>query len=415
MRQLELNGSWPLNRRRLLTIPALIVAATALNATIAARDAHAVVYAPCSLSLQDRSPPGGTPAYNLSVKKRKTSCLVAKRVMRSFHRCRMESGISCGRKVLKTWRCSGRKDAGAPTFRGTFTCSSGSRRVIGSYEQDTPRCFGAPARDPLRPCFNPTTSMFPAPSTPDPDETWKCDASIAPGACVFGTDADDIKGHFALVGDSHALHWRPALNVVARVKRWRGYSLDTGGCFFSAAVGAFSTGCISFYEHVLSWISRHPEIDTVFVTQNADTPVAVPPGTTSLEVKVDGFRRAWAALPKTVKRVIVLHDTTITTDATFTCVVRVVTEGRQRPGTTCPLERSFALRQDTAVETVRRLRSKRYASIDLSRYLCGPRHCYPVIGGVLVNGDVWGHLNSTFMRTLGPYLLREIERLEASW
>jgi hypothetical protein len=47
--------------------------------------------------------------------------------------------------------------------------------------------------------------------------------------------------------------------------------------------------------------------------------------------------------------------------------------------------------------------------------MCGNASCYPVVGGTLVNGDQFGHLRMTFSRTLGPYLLRAVRRLEASW
>ncbi len=37
-----------------------------------------------------------------------------------------------------------------------------------------------------------------------------------PNVCRFGADPDDAVGTIALVGDSHAGHWRAALETVAR-------------------------------------------------------------------------------------------------------------------------------------------------------------------------------------------------------
>ena len=397
--------------------PALVAAILAIAALAVAdaREAQAASYRSCGLSLTDQEPPGGTPAYDLKVKRRATSCRTAKQVSKAFHRCRTASSFRCARKLLGAWRCTAGRDPGTRTVRGTFTCRSGSRRVRGSYRQDTPRCYGAAARDPKLRCFNPTRSISPGLGEADPDTSWVCDADAVPGACVFGVPEAHARGHFALLGDSHTLHWRAPLSVVADVERWRGYSISAGGCFFSEAVGSFSEGCLEWYRAALAWFEDHPEVDTVFVTQNADTPVAVPPGRTSLEVKVEGFRRAWQALPKTVRHIVVLRDTTISTQATFDCVVRVVRAGTQRLATACPLPRATALREDAAVAAVRRLRSPRYQYIDLSEFMCSRGNCYPVVGGTLVNGDVWGHLNPTFMRTLGPYLLRELRALMASW
>ncbi len=68
-----------------------------------------------------------------------TRCATAKKVLRAFHACRPRLSVSCGRKVLTHWRCSGRRTSSIPTtFYATFTCRWGSRRVQGTYQQNTP-------------------------------------------------------------------------------------------------------------------------------------------------------------------------------------------------------------------------------------------------------------------------------------
>lgn len=387
----------------------------ALGAALGAQAAQAAPLRSCDLSVRDREPPGRTPAYKLRVQVANTSCRAAIQAMRSFHRCRTYAGRSCARRLLGVWRCTGTRDASTPTSHGSFSCRWGRRRMRSTYWQDTPHCFGAAARDPKLPCSNRSPTIVPAPGMDDPDGSWVCDPGVVPGACVFGVAPAAAREHFALLGDSHTLAWQAALSVVARVKHWRGYSIATGGCFFSAAVGSFLEGCRAFYETQLSWLRDHPEVSTVFVTSNADTPVAVPAGETYESVKIDGFRRAWEAVPKTVKHIVVLRDTTITTPAAFECVYAAVAAAEPGAGQSCPLARSYALRPDIGVATVRLLHSPRFAQIDLTGYLCGPVTCPPVVGGALVNGDIYGHLNATFMRTLGPYLIRALDRLRARW
>jgi hypothetical protein len=401
--------------RPLLAVLAVLAGLGALAMTVGAQGATSAASRPCSLSLHDQLPPGGTPAYDLTVSVRNTSCATGTEVMKAFHRCRTGSGARCTKRVLRTWACTGRRTSAPPTFLGTFTCRSGSGRVASSYRQDTPDCFGAAARDPELPCFNPSRTIYPAPGDSDTDASHVCGRDVVKDACVFGASAKSARGHFALLGDSHTFHWQAALSVLAAANQWRGYSISAGGCFFSAVVASFSEGCVPWYLTALHWFDDHPEVSTVFVTSNADTPVAVPDGQTSDEVKIDGFRRAWQALPKTVKHIVVLRDLTVSTDATFSCVYTTVAAGTQRPGPACALARSVALRKDLGVETVRVLRSSRYQQIDLSDFLCGRTACAPVVGGALVNGDIFGHLNPTFMRTLGPYLLRAVRRLQAGW
>jgi hypothetical protein len=64
---------------------------------------------------------------------------------------------------------------------------------------------------------------------------------------------------------------------------------------------------------------------------------------------------------------------------------------------------------------VRQLHSRRYQYVDLTEFFCSPRNCYPVIGGLLVNRDIFGHITVSYARTLGPYLFREVRKLMASW
>src|SRR3977135_3748817 len=83
-----------------------------------------------------------------------------------------------------------------------------------------PACFGAATRDPdpAHACHNPDLRLLVRP-TP-------LEAQITPSApctelepvinvCAFGAPASPATSTVALVGDSHAGHWRAALDVVA--------------------------------------------------------------------------------------------------------------------------------------------------------------------------------------------------------
>ena len=407
--------------RRAATAAALLLAIAAAQG----QSAHAAAPArTCVLSPTAQQPPGGTPAYALTVSQRNTSCTTATKVMQAFHRCRGEGRSRCAKPILAgRWRCTGESrhgpSLGLPVARhGSFTCRRGARHVQGTYQENGPPCLGAAARDPLRPCTNPATATT---ITPDLDElephaldlgSAGCDPTIVPGACVFGVPDDQATRHIAIVGDSHTVHWRAALALVAQVERWRGYSFTGTGCFFSTAAIAFRPDCAEYLAAITGWFKDHPEVDTVFVTSNADTPVAIPAGETNASFKIAGFQAAFKALPKTVEHVVVLRDTPASTQQTFECMSRAQTAGR-RPGISCPLARETALREDLAVQAAQQLDAPRYASIDMTQYFCGRRDCYPVIGGVRVNADIFGHLTATYMRSLGPYLLRAVRRLQA--
>ena len=234
-----------------------------------------------------------------------------------------------------------------------------------------------------------------------------------PRVCTFGVPAAGASGNIALVGDSHAAHWRAAVKFVAYANRWHGFSLTRSSCSFSVATKALreplSSQCTDWNKSVRVWFSSHPEISTVFVSQHTDPSVVVPPGQTRFGTQVAGYIGAWKALPTTVKHIIVIRDTPVNAPKTIKCVKRAIVRHR-RAGVVCAVPRSVAVKRDAAISAVLKLHSRRYAAVDLTDFFCGRRLCYPVIGGVLVRKDV-DHLTSVFATTLWPFLLRKVQRL----
>lgn len=285
-----------------------------------------------------------------------------------------------------------------------------------------PRCFGAGARDPEHPCRNPRLrfSVKPKPRDALLTPNSRCapiPAATGPQVCAFGLPATRARVAFALVGDSHAVHWRAALEVVARAKGWRGVSLDQTQCLFSRATTALraplAADCARWNGEVQRWLEVHPEVHTLFTSQHRGARVVVPPGGTQLETTIKGYIAAWNALPASVRRVVVIRDEPYDTQRTPACVERALARRRTPPGVACARSRRVALGPDPAVLAARRLASPRVRVIDMTRFMCDRRRCYPVVGGVLVHKDV-GHLTRLFSTTLGPYVLRALNRLMAS-
>lgn len=277
-----------------------------------------------------------------------------------------------------------------------------------------PRCFGAAARDPVRPCSNPAKTVT-ALDDPTRRSSVRCKAEDDEQlqVCAFGASRASAKATFAIVGDSHAAQWLSALDVVAHAKHWRGLLVTTSGCYFSAAVTRFlpgpREGCTRWYRSALDWFGRHPEVGTAFVAQRTTTPVTVGPGQTSFAIKSAGFRRTWAALPPTVTHVLAIRDVPESSNPQFNCLAGVVAAGLA-PGSMCLLARASVLKPDPAVAAVRSLHAPRYRTIDLTNYFCSRRRCFAVVGGVLVHRDI-DHITAAYSRSLGPYLLRAVRRI----
>jgi hypothetical protein len=284
------------------------------------------------------------------------------------------------------------------------------------------RCFGAASRDPVHPCHNPRLRLTIVPSP--------AEASITPNApcndvtpedtvpvCAFGAHPAEAKDTFALVGDSHAQHWRAAFRVLADVNRWRGLSITLTSCEFAQIVRdlppAQRAGCVKWNQDVPLWFQHHPEVDTMFVADLAGARVVVPPGQSRTDYVAAGYIAAWRTLPDSVKHIVVVRDTPVIKFNTFNCVQRAK-QKRLPPGTLCALPRNRALRTDPAVVAARRFGSLRVQIVDLTHYVCGRRLCYPVVGGALVYKDET-HLTRVFATTLGPFLIRRVNLLMQGW
>jgi hypothetical protein len=282
------------------------------------------------------------------------------------------------------------------------------------------RCFGAAARDPAHPCTNTSRTVVPSVAGRNRVTRSGCRRTerAAGVDCAFGSSDAHPRRTFALIGDSHALGWRGALAVAGRSTHWRGYSLWSPACLLSTAARYLDPivrpGCEQFNRDVRRFLFRHPEISTVFVSHATYITIFPPPGRTVLQTKVAGFTSAWAALPRSVKHIVVIRDNPGTPDAAFDCVARAVAAGSGSPGTACRMDRDAVLLPDAAMTAVRLAHTARVQAIDMTPYFCDASFCYPVVGGVLVDRD-FSHLSIDYARTLGPYLLRAIRRLSARW
>jgi hypothetical protein len=270
------------------------------------------------------------------------------------------------------------------------------------------RCYGAAARDPVHPCRVAPLVVRPAPE----------DALIEPGApcaivrrsgpevCAFGAPARTARARFALLGDSHAAHWRAALAVVARAERWRGYSIDRSRCPFAALRKATPDApqCERWNAAVRRWFASHPRVSRVFASQRRWVHAVPRPGLGDFGTRVAALADAWDALPPTVRRIYALADVPYNRPTTFACVEHALARQRS-PDRACAVPRTLALGPDPALSAVARVPRARW--IELTRFMCGPRECLPVVGGVLVHKDV-GHLTRAFSASLGPYLLRSL-------
>jgi hypothetical protein len=279
-----------------------------------------------------------------------------------------------------------------------------------------PTCFGAAARDPQHPCVNRGLRLrvvpTPVAARNRPNSPCEIIATRPMTICSFGVPAREAKTTIALIGDSHASHWRAGLDPIVRRHHWHGLSITRSGCPFSRTVrklrNPLQGKCVEWNRTLPKWFRHHPEISMVFVVQDSGGKWIVPPGRNRFQAEVSGFQRAWQSLPRSVRHIVVIRDTPKDRVTTAGCIERAISAKRPA-GQACKVPRSFAVDRDGEAVAASRASSRRVLSIDLTRFFCDRRWCYPVIGGALVHKDDH-HLTVVFATTLAPYLERGLVR-----
>src|SRR4051794_3295031 len=181
------------------------------------------------------------------------------------------------------------------------------------------KCLGAAARDPLhQPCHNARLRLAVQPTPHDapiiPDAP--C-AKLAPHGlavpCAFGAADAVATRRVALVGDSHAAHWRAALDVFATRQGWSVYALTRNSCALSSNGKPLpepaASDCVRWKADVMAWLAEQPGVDMVFVSADVPDPAELLPDPPwAFARRVDGFVDAWQQLPSSIQQVFVLRD-----------------------------------------------------------------------------------------------------------
>lgn len=180
-------------------------------------------------------------------------------------------------------------------------------------------CFGAAALDGANGCpvNRPGVALRPSPVTALSDAVvpacmLKIDVSEL-RTCEFGAEPEVATEIVALVGDSHAGHWRSMVDALAARYGWRVVVHLKGTCPFTMARRAISDpvvsdSCDEWNRRVLVELEERGDVTMVFTSGSSINPFVPDPGKSSLETGADGYLATWAALPESVHTIVALRD-----------------------------------------------------------------------------------------------------------
>ncbi|MEV1328686.1 acyltransferase family protein [Micromonospora costi] len=224
--------------------------------------------------------------------------------------------------------------------------------------------------------------------------------SATPKPCVYGKQ--DAPTTIALVGDSHADHWVPAVREAAEANGWRLVVHTKSGCpFLTAEIrldGRPYSSCTQWNRAVRAALVG-PDRPDILITTHSEYPIMGVPAQDVRSAMARELRKTWSGMVADGVPVVVLRDTPLHLKNIPECVSENL-----KHLTKCAMPRANALllgggpAQEEAAADLDGVRL-----IDLNDWICPADRCAPVIGGVLVWRDA-NHLTATYAATLAPRL-----------
>jgi hypothetical protein len=223
-----------------------------------------------------------------------------------------------------------------------------------------------------------------------------CGLSLAgskPPACVYGDKGGTVT--VALVGDSHAAHWFPAIELLARQRGWRLVPYMKFSCVFvdmriwSPRLKREYTECEAWRERVVDrLVALRP--DLVIVASEQELPVVVD-ADDDPELQGEAVARLIRRIPGEVA---IIVDTPHSDHDVPACLAK-----HRKAIERCTTTRSAAFGWRHRIREAEAARLTGATLVDLSAVTCPTDPCPPVVGSMLVYRD-HHHLTATFARSL---------------
>ena len=274
--------------------------------------------------------------------------------------------------------------------------------------QPTPSPSGSPVASD-RPITLPADLTPSLASARDDEERLRGDGCLAfervttPPNCVYGVKGSAIT--IALVGDSHASHWFPAIEAIALERGWRLVSFVKVSCSFTTlvqrnlALKREYRECTAFNEATVARLNQIKPALTIIVNRRTFRPI---------EENITSAL-AGAALGEMVARIpgttVILVDTPDPGRDVPACLSKHPSDIRA-----CLFTQDDADNREIGIAERVAADVSGARLIDLTANICTEWPCSPISGSVLIYRDE-DHMTATFSRSLAAPLGVEIAKL----
>lgn len=223
--------------------------------------------------------------------------------------------------------------------------------------------------------------------------------------CRYGSKA--AQRHMVIVGDSHAVHWIPALDVIAQRRGWRLTAITKSACPMARIgleVGATDQmqSCIDWNRAAVEQVIGYAP-DVVVFAHSWGSLTNLGENRTEGAQQVAGWITAlWEELERGGTSIVAIRDTPRMRPLPTECMAAggATSIGCANPRSTAlpPIDPLVIAAQDHGDALL----------VDMTDYICGAELCEPVVGNVFVWRDTH-HLTATYAKTLATPLEEKME------
>lgn len=275
-------------------------------------------------------------------------------------------------------------------------------------------CFGAAALTPSFHCVAATRSgtLTPSPlgATTDRSDAYSSVSgskncfAYAPGFATVTCTRGDVHGRVdvALVGNSHAGEWLPAVEAVARRLHWRVTTYLASQCAFARTSQRFpntdgTAGCNAWTTRVTAAVVAH-HYDLVVLTNRISVDAVGANSKASRPLYERGYASVLGTFAAAHLRVLGIRDTPAPGQIVPDCL-----GAHPSDYLACAGRLSSWLPPEPLTAAIAALHNPRVIEADLTDRICAGSLCPAAVGGVPVYVD-GSHMTATYALTLAPYL-----------
>ncbi|MCL2667811.1 MAG: acyltransferase [Micrococcales bacterium] len=220
--------------------------------------------------------------------------------------------------------------------------------------------------------------------------------------CTYGVQ-ENPKARIALVGNSHAGHWVPALEDTLDGTGWQLTTYVQSGCYtVDIPIDFNGEGVTENCQAINEWavdqiLASDP--DLVIMSDKSHLPLVDVLKEDQVKVAEPAYARTIARFTDAGIPVLVVREVPRMGGNVPDCIAV-----HRNDLAACAVERATALPPDPLANAAAADQSGLVSVLDLTDFFCDAQTCHAVVGGVIVYFD-HSHLSATFARTLAPEMV----------